>query len=208
MRRASAFTDPLFTAGSLTGSNTRVHRIAVTPEATDTIILMSVPADFDSIVQRFWDRSQSYGVNAVLTDEAIVSCEALLGVTLPKGLLLLLKEQNGGEVNSQFTAFLTTEASGWAPDHVPVQNLMGIGPADGHMTLDDSPYLNNEWGQPEQLVLLTGEGHWWIALDYRDTESAEPAVVWFDNELGDDVRLANSFTEFICSLRPTPPNAD
>jgi hypothetical protein len=55
---------------------------------------------------------------------------------------------------------------------------------------------------PERLVLLSGEGHWWIALDYRrGDETAEPSVSWIDNEVGEQIELAPDFASFVRRLR-------
>ena len=38
--------------------------------------------------------------------------------------------------------------------------------------------MTTEWGLPQDVVLLDGDGHTWIALDYRtDPHAVEPAVV-------------------------------
>jgi hypothetical protein len=77
----------------------------------------------------------------------------------------------------------------------------GIGRGFGSIT--ESPELNREWGQPAELVLLCGDGHWWIAPDYRQCRPAdEPSVVWYDNNIGEDVRLALDFRTFVEGLRP------
>ena len=114
-----------------------------------------------------------------------------------------MRVRNGGAVAGDYSAFLTAQPTSWAPDHVPFEGGCGIG--DAFPSITDSPDLNAEWGQPEELLLLHGDGHWWVALDYRAGREAEPAVVWFDNEVGEDVQLAASFGEFVRGLTVTPP---
>ena len=58
--------------------------------------------------------------------------------------------------------------------------------------------MTQEWGLPEKQVLLTGDGHWWITLDYR--KSNTPSVRWIDVECGEDIHVANSFKDFIYGL--------
>ena len=55
-------------------------------------------------------------------------------------------------------------------------------------------YMTAEWGLPAHQVLLTGDGHWWITLDYR--KSQEPVISWIDVESGQDLPIAGSFREF------------
>jgi len=83
---------------------------------------------------------------------------------------------------------------------VAVNEIAGIG-SEG-VSLLESFALNAEWEQPDELVLLSGDGHWWIALDYRERgREAEPPVVFYENGSDgapDDLRLADSFREFVC----------
>jgi SMI1/KNR4 family protein SUKH-1 len=128
-------------------------------------------------------------------------------VALPSDLLTLLRHQNGGYVADEFAACPTSRPTSWADDHVAVQEIAGIG-GNRVLSLLDTPSLNAEWQQPPELVLLSGDGHWWIALDYRQCgPQGEPPVVFYENDSEaspDDLRLAPSFREFVCLLRPEP----
>ncbi|MFN3220038.1 MAG: SMI1/KNR4 family protein [Acidimicrobiales bacterium] len=155
------------------------------------------------VPSRFWDESTDYGVHPALTDDMLADCEAFLGVELPSEYVSLLRTRNGGAVAREFSAFPTSQPTSWAVDHVPFEYCHGIG-ADGP-SIAESPYLNSEWGQPDQLVLLHGGGHYWIALDYRGGRTTEPSVVWFDNEVSQDMTLADSFAAFLAGLVEPPP---
>ena len=63
-----------------------------------------------------------------------------------------------------------------------------------------SNYLIEEWGMPEKQVLLCGDGHWFITLDYR--KGPHPSVAWIDTEMDVDVQLAESFATFLAGLVP------
>ena len=156
--------------------------------------------DFEDVIQRFWDRGSGSLDQRPLSDDAVRRAQAKLGVKLPEEFVRLLRRQNGGAINPDLTAFPAPKPTSWAPDHVPFTDCFGIGEGFGSIT--ESPELNEEWGQPLDLVLISGDGHWWIALDYRNDPGANPPVVWYDNEVGEDVRLASSFREFIEGLRP------
>ena len=72
--------------------------------------------------------------------------------------------------------------------------MFGIGENDEGIL--QNAYLR-EWQMPDGLVLLSGDGHWWIALDYRRSGPAgPPSVGWYDNEAGEDVELADDFETF------------
>lgn len=147
----------------------------------------------------FWTNG-TYGVQAPLTDDAVREAEELLGVRLPEPLLELLRVQNGGTVVDERSAFPTTERTSWASDHVPFDSVMGIGTAEGSLSLLDTPYLVEEWGLPSPVVLLTGDGHTWIALDYR--AGGEPSVVWLDADDESELALAPDLRTFLDGLVP------
>jgi hypothetical protein len=148
----------------------------------------------------FWTGG-TYGVQPPLTAEAVRHAEEVLGVRLPEALLELLRVQNGGTVVSERSAFPTDEETSWAPDHVPFDSLMGIGTAGRALTLLDTPYLVREWGLPSPVVLLTGDGHTWVALDYRECgPDGEPSVVWLDVDEEAELTLAPDFRSFLDEL--------
>ena len=68
-------------------------------------------------------------------------------------------------------------------------------------TAEDSQYYIKEWGLPSNLVLLSGDGHWWIALDYRKLNSdGEPTITYLEMDLNIDETIAHSFEDFINGL--------
>ncbi|QUQ68515.1 SMI1/KNR4 family protein [Kutzneria sp. CA-103260] len=154
-------------------------------------------ADFDEIKAVFWGGG-TYAVQPPLTDEAVLQAQDLLGVTLPAALLDLLRVQNGGIVACGRRRFPTSAPTSWADDHVPVTDLMGIGHTPGVASLLDVPDLIDEWGLPDGVVPVSGDGHCWIALDYR--RSAEPAVTWIDTDRQTELALAPDFRSFVEGL--------
>ncbi|MFJ2034370.1 hypothetical protein [Streptosporangium sp. NPDC087985] len=78
---------------------------------------------------------------------------------------------------------------------------MGIGRSERMTSLLDTPYLIEEWGMPSPVVLLSGDGHHWIGLDYRGCGRAgDPAVAWFDADLNTELALARDFRSFLEGL--------
>lgn len=157
-------------------------------------------ARFEEVKAALWSGG-TYGVQPSLTDEAVTEAEQVLGVRLPVSLLELLRVQNGGEVSSGRDAFPTDQPTSWSADHVPFDELMGIGRRERMVSLLDTPYLVDEWGLPSPVVLLSGDGHCWIALDYRDCgRLGEPAVTWLDADFDLELRLAADFRSFVEGL--------
>jgi len=147
----------------------------------------------------FW-RSNYYN-HPPLTDEMVAVAETALGVKLPRSLISLLKIQNGGYTAG--FAHPMSEKTTWAEDHVPLDDLAGIVLDPEHKTAQNllqTDYMTREWGLPEGQVLLSGDGHYWITLDYR--KSPEPTVAWIDVECGEDMQVAKSFDAFLAGLVP------
>ncbi|SEC77991.1 SMI1/KNR4 family protein [Streptomyces sp. TLI_105] len=159
-------------------------------------------AGFDGVRATFWGEGP-YGAPPPLTDAVVREAEHRLGVRLPASLLELLRDRNGGVVAEAWNAYPTDVPTSWSDDHVPFDLMRGIVEEDGdHFSILDSPYLVEEWGLPSPLVLLSGEGHWWIALDYRTCGAAgEPSVAWFDPGDATELPLAGDFRTFVEGLR-------
>lgn len=155
-------------------------------------VMVKAPEDF-------W--GSNYYANPPLTDEAIVIAEQQLGVRLPGGFIDLLRQQNGGYTKG--FAFPTNRRTSWAEDHVPLDEMGGIVTDPAHKGVHNillTEYMSREWGLPPRQILLAGDGHWWITLDYR--ESDEPVVSWIDVEVGQDLVIAPSFAAFLDGLVP------
>ncbi|MEJ9331090.1 SMI1/KNR4 family protein [Bacillus licheniformis] len=129
-----------------------------------------------------------------VTEKDILKAEKKLGVILPKEYKELILQQNGGYIN--YNAFPTDRPTSWAKDHIEFDYLLGLGKKEGIL---ESQYLIKEWGLPDNLILIHGDGHTWVALDYRDTKE-NPPVHYFDSELQENFRLADSFGEFLSKL--------
>jgi hypothetical protein len=76
--------------------------------------------------------------------------------------------------------------------------MRGIGRHGDEPSLLDSGYLVVEWDLPSPLVLLSGDGQCWIALDYRACgERGEPSVTWFDVDGNTELPPAADFQTFV-----------
>ncbi|MFD0259311.1 SMI1/KNR4 family protein [Kitasatospora indigofera] len=156
---------------------------------------------FEDLQQSLWDTGSGYGVQPPVTDQGILEAEGLLDVTLPGVLLDLLRQQNGGQVSSEFDAFPTSRPTSWSSDHVPFDSVLGIGRRERTISLLDSPYLVEEWNLPSPVVLVSGDGPCWIGLDYRVCgRHGEPSVTWFDAEENAELALAPEFRSFVDGL--------
>jgi len=143
----------------------------------------------------FWEiDEEGYYTLKKINEAEIAKAEKKLGITLPDTYKKLILEQNGGY--TIHNAFPTTHSNSWAEDHIQFNHLLGIAEDEGIM---DSAYLIKEWELPEGLVLINGDGHTWVAMDYRKTKE-NPTIHYFDVEMEEDFKLADSFDKFIEGL--------
>jgi hypothetical protein len=164
---------------------------------------------------RFWGEgpplAEQKGILRDLTRETVARAEAYLGIVLPNSYIELLKIKNGGDTKG-FVIPVEYKHK-WVGDHLDVDHLNGIGliqpqPPDfygweGSNNIYMSPYMIREWGLPERQIMLCGDGHTWITLDYR--RGPEPVVTWLDNDAGpefEDSVIADSFDDFLSKLLP------
>lgn len=145
----------------------------------------------------FWD--SEYYINIPLTNEMVLIAEKELNVKLPSLLIELLQIQNGGYTKG--FGFPMTQPTSWADNHVPLSELNGIVIKSTSETIHNllqTPYMTKEWGIPEKQVLLSGDGHYWITLDYR--KGTNPSVRWIDTEMDQDIHVADNFEDFFNGL--------
>ena len=124
----------------------------------------------------------------------IKEVEHQLGVLLPTLYVEMILEQNGGEII--YNACPSPVPTVWGEKYVKVDSIMGI-EEDGGILVSDQ-YIN-EWGMPKNLILLNGDGHTWIALDYRKNKEF-PSVIFIDNEREQIIELALNYESFIKKL--------
>ncbi|WKU21385.1 SMI1/KNR4 family protein [Priestia megaterium] len=144
---------------------------------------------------KFWKETaeDTYRLNS-LTEQDIKQAELFFNVSLPKEYLDLLRLQNGGEINCN--SHPCPIATSWAETHVNVDFIMGISKENGILK---TPYYLKEWGIPQGFILFSGEGHTWLAFDYRHVRS-NPPIVYIDNEINQIIKIANSFDLFLSGL--------
>lgn len=129
-----------------------------------------------------------------LTDDMVTSAEEMFGITFPDAYLAILKEQNGGRI--LYNAFPHSMAPVQDDAFIPVDHIKGIGLQNGIL---DNAYFLNEWDMLEGLILFSGDGHTWLAMDYRNIVS-NPPIVYVDNEAEQITQVAGSFDEFLTKL--------
>lgn len=150
----------------------------------------------DIRVKNIWQQDNDYGKLEPLTVEIVEQAEEKLKVKLPQSYISILNQQNGGYI--KFNSHPSDVPTPWADDHVHVDHIFGIGVGKERGILE-SEYLIREWGLPKNVVLISGDGHSFIALDYRNSK-VDPPVIFINAEQSQEIRLAKSFEEFMTGL--------
>lgn len=142
-----------------------------------------------------WEQDDLYKPQPV-SDAVIQMAEAKLKVTLPASYIELLKQQNGGRFIHN--AYPAPQHEKFDEPFIEVEYIDGI---DEDSSILESEELCEEWEMPKGLVLFHGDGHTWLAFDYRHT-SANPPIVYVDNheETSQVFEIAKSFDEFLENL--------
>ena len=119
--------------------------------------------------------------------------EKLLGVKLPEAYINLMKIHNGG------TLAYSVLRSGRIPDgEVEITDLRGIDLEEG---IGETNYLVEEWDMEKGLVIISGDGNYWLALDYRKHTGNEPPVVYIEEDTDEKPKqVAKTFELFLKKL--------
>lgn len=137
------------------------------------------------------------GRGPAVTDELVRLAEERLGVRLPPEYVALLRTCNGGRPLRR--CYRTLQPTSWAPDHIEIESVLGVGYEDGIDGRYGSRYLIHEWGYPDIGVVICDTpsgGHDAVMLDYSAVgASGRPRVVYVDDDRSVQT-LATTFDAF------------
>lgn len=154
----------------------------------------------------FWGKASPLLTHPPLTNAMIQQAQAELGVTLPLAYLNILRKQNGGYIN--YNGFPAPAGHIWEA-MILVDHILGIGADVGIL---DTPILLEIWDMPSDLVLFSGDGEYWLAMDYRGCKDCtDPPITYFDNHYPNEqgraeFPLAQSFAAFVAGLELGEPD--
>lgn len=149
-----------------------------------------------------WTKEEGIDIEELepLNDTIIEEVESKLGVKLPSTYVELMREKNGGTLSyNEFHHKKLPEGE------ILVDSLRGIALEDG---IGENDYLIEEWELPKELILLSGDGHSWVALDYRNSDGNNPPVCYIESERRKSIKIANDFEGFLSGLKEPEPWED
>jgi len=118
-------------------------------------------------------------------DDALIAwAEHELGVTLPDAYKRMARVHNGGLLYCQGIRPVERQFE-WHSDREVycVSEIFGINRGSSMNIVDCTRTARDEWGGPDGLVTLSGDGHWWLCLDYRVCgPNGQPQVVHSEND--------------------------
>lgn len=134
----------------------------------------------------------------------VTQAESLLDVRFPSAFVEALRRKNGGSILGEYVPLppqtIPEHLVGFVDHgHISIAGINGVG--SSFQSVLKTPYMIEEWQLPKGFVLLDGDGHTWIAFDYRSPGN-DPRIVFLDSESGDTLFLAKNFEDFSSSLIP------
>lgn len=127
-----------------------------------------------------------------LTDDILTEVEGRLRVKLPDDYLEAIRIQNGGYVLQRDLPIIWNGQD----DIALVDSIAGVG---CHKGLIESKALLTEWGvEDDRLIAFAGDGHFFLAFDYR--ERVTPKIAYIDTDTEEINVLFDSFRQFTEAL--------
>ena len=130
------------------------------------------------------------------TIEEIRICEDKLSVKLPQSFVNYLTGSDNKDDDGyvyKITCTIPEELKYYLGDGYIDINKLNDATLNEHgvNTILCSHYMIEEWELPQDLVLLQGDGHTWIALDYRKGE--DPPVIFIESDECYSLLIAENF---------------
>jgi SMI1-KNR4 cell-wall len=142
----------------------------------------------------FWKKDSAWSYKP-LQESILQEAEKQLKVQLPSSYISLLREQNGGEVHY---SYFSNQVNMYFMEGIDIDSE---GRGYGILASD---YWIKLLGLPQHLVLLWGDFHHYIALDYKNGPKNPTVVyVWeryISNKEWGTLQLAPDFDKFLSRL--------
>ena len=133
----------------------------------------------------------------------LVRAETELAVSLPIALRRVLGVQDGGYLRLTTFRLKTKPPKKWSTRREYFVNELP-GAAAGETLVAQRNLARLEWGVPEGLLPLCGDGHWWCCLDYRSCgPQGEPAITHVQPEDELEFEVAPDFATLLSGLHRT-----
>ncbi|WP_170164133.1 SMI1/KNR4 family protein [Gallaecimonas pentaromativorans] len=146
--------------------------------------------------------------NKKFDDAEVSKIEKELGVKFPQSYISLMKDWNGGYLHEEHQILIENDV----PEDLIYylgERFWTVGSVAGiSADLNNSEGIINksktahEWGIPEKVIAFDGDGHTWVAFDYRDNPD-KPKIIFIESDELLSFFLASDFSDFISKLIPS-----
>ena len=143
-------------------------------------------------------------INPNVNEELVERTQEILGHQLPASYIKLMTQKNGGYLDGRVIKLpeIIPQALSYYSDegYLSIGKIAGINPIPwGLGSISYSLRMIEEWDLPQDLVLLDGDGHTWVALDYR-SKKVEPSVIFIESKGNSCIILAEKFEDFVALM--------
>lgn len=146
--------------------------------------------------------------NQEIDDAEVSQVEKRLGVKLPSSYISIMKKWNGGYLQEEHQILIDRDV----PENLDyylsekfwtLSSVAGISSdINNREGIIYKSQTAHEWGIPDKVIAFDGDGHTWVAFDYRDNPD-EPKIIFIESDELLSFVLANDFTDFISKLIPS-----
>ena len=141
-------------------------------------------------------------------EDRLLEIECAIGKRLPDDYRTLIRETGGGTLK---LAKCVMPGLPGAAEGLATEDIFGNGRTTRDMNVDlatQATFLMEEWEIPREVLLFatTEDGmHNCFVINYDLPEYPKGSILYLNTDPGGDIALvANTFTEFINALGPTP----
>lgn len=125
-----------------------------------------------------------------ITEELVQMVEDKLHHKLPKSYIDLLATQNGGRLIKKYYV-----VNG---EIFEIDCIYGI---SEHKGIIEKNYYLSDYVDLDNVVVFGDNSHIHYLFDYSDASNDEPKIIYYDDEVGRKLILANDFKQFIDNLK-------
>lgn len=158
----------------------------------------------------FWQKEpKDKHIEYPLNEDIVKKAEDLLNIKFPHSLIDLMKIQNGGELKQPYFILSGVDTEGFPyEERVKLSYILPIHFENDDMSNVSSEDLLKEVDLPKGFIVLWTDFHFWVVLDYRNTED-NPSVMYIaENFLASTnetteweyIKITDSFDEFLKKL--------
>lgn len=145
--------------------------------------------------------------NPSYSDEMRKNIENMFGIQLPSSYIDLMKKWNGGYLKEAIEIPVCNYPK--SLDYYLREGFWGIeeiaGISDDAINSSGLVYMvttAHNWDVPKDIISFCGDGHTWVAFDYRNYEGNDPKVIFIETDDFEYFELASNFQTLIDKSLP------